>query len=157
MFAHTLLSAVLAATSLIAQEHTVTPTARTSANPLGSEKVMAFLATNNRDQAKHFYADTLGLRLVADDRFAIVFDAHGTMLRVQVVKDVSVAPYTALGWQVADIVATAKKLQSAGVSMMRVTGLPQDELGIWQADAHTRVGWFKDPDGHTLSITQFGD
>ena len=79
------------------------------------------------------------------------------MLRVQMVKDVTVAPYTALGWQVADIVATAKKLQSAGISMMRVPVLPQDELGIWRPDPTARVAWFKDPDGHTLSITQFGD
>jgi len=132
-------------------------TPKPSTNPLGSEKVMAFIATTDRERAKHFYAETLGLRLVADDPYALVFDANGTMLRVQMLKDVTVAPYTALGWQVADIVATAKKLQSAGISMMRVPGLPQDELGIWRPDATARVAWFKDPDGRILSITQFGD
>jgi catechol 2,3-dioxygenase-like lactoylglutathione lyase family enzyme len=142
--------------SLFGQERAMTPTRQHSETPLGSEKVMAFIATNNRDRAKHFYAETLGLRLVADDPYALVFDANGIMLRVQVVRDVSVAPYTTLGWQVADIAATAKKLQAAGISMLHVEGIKQDDLGIWQADSTSRVAWFKDPDGHTLSITQFG-
>jgi catechol 2,3-dioxygenase-like lactoylglutathione lyase family enzyme len=155
-----LFSAVLSAAMMFAQqqssqEHPMTP--KPSATALGSEKVMAFVASTDRVRAQHFYGDTLGLRLLASDQFALVFDANGIMLRVQIVKDVSVAPYTILGWQVSDIAATAKKLQSAGVAMMRVNGLPQDDLGIWQADAKTKVAWFKDPDGHTLSITQFSD
>ncbi len=143
MVATILLSAVLSAAPILAA--------------LGAEKVMAFVASTDRARAQRFYGDTLGLRLLASDQYALVFDANGTILRVQIVKDVSVAPYTILGWQVSDIVSTAKKLQNAGVEMLRVNGLPQDELGIWQADAKTKVAWFKDPDGHTLSITQFSD
>jgi catechol 2,3-dioxygenase-like lactoylglutathione lyase family enzyme len=130
-------------------------TATKSESPLGSEKVMAFISTKDPAKAKAFYAGTLGLTLIGDEPFALVFDLNGVMLRVQKVREVTVAPYTALGWQVRDIVATAKKLTAAGVSMMRVNGLPQDDLGIWQADAKTRVAWFKDPEGHTLSLTQF--
>jgi hypothetical protein len=38
---------------------------------------------------------------------------------------------------------------------LRLEGLPQDGRGIWGADARTRVWWCKDPDGNTLSLTQF--
>jgi predicted enzyme related to lactoylglutathione lyase len=33
--------------------------------------------------------------------------------------------------------------------------LPQDELGIWTTPDGTKVAWFKDPDGNTLSLTEF--
>jgi hypothetical protein len=77
------------------------------------------------------------------------------MLRVQLVKNVSVAPYTALGWQVADIAAMAVALEKAGVRCERYPGIEQDEHGIWRAPGGAKVAWFRDPEGHVLSITQF--
>ena len=77
------------------------------------------------------------------------------MLRVSIVQDVAAAKYTVLGWQVPDIVATAKDLHKAAVKLERFEGFHQDELGIWTAPGGARVAWFKDPDGNLLSITQF--
>ena len=34
--------------------------------------VVAFLATRNPERSKAFYGETLGLRLVTDDQFALV-------------------------------------------------------------------------------------
>jgi catechol 2,3-dioxygenase-like lactoylglutathione lyase family enzyme len=122
---------------------------------LGSSKIMAFVATRDPERAKTFYRDALGLHLVQEELpFALVFDAHGTMLRVTIVPEHHVAPYTVLGWEVADIVATAKKLVEAGVKLARYPGMPQDELGIWTAPGGARVAWFQDPDGNVLSVTQ---
>ena len=116
---------------------------------------MAFAATANPAKAKAFYAGTLGLRLVADDGFALVFDVHGTMLRVTTVQKVAVAPYTVLGWQVDDIAAAAAELKAAGVEFQRYPGMQQDALGIWDAPGGAaRVAWFQDPDGNILSISQ---
>lgn len=116
---------------------------------------MAFVATREPVRAKAFYRDTLGLHLVSEDQFALVFDAAGTMLRVTTVPEVAAAKYTVLGWEVPDIVRTAKNLQKARVSLERYAGMQQDELGIWKSPSGARVAWFKDPDGNTLSITQF--
>ena len=44
-------------------------------------------------------------KLVSDEPYALVFDANGTMLRVQKVKEVNDAKYTTLGWNVSDIEA----------------------------------------------------
>ena len=120
-------------------------------------KVMSFVATADPARARAFYEGTLGLPLVADESFALVFDANGTMLRVQKVQQVTPAPYTALGWEVPDIHATIRELIKKHVAFERISipGFSQDELGVWTADDGTKVAWFKDPDGNTLSLTQF--
>ena len=115
---------------------------------------MAFVATAKPAKARSFFRDTLGLRLVSEDQFALVFDAHGTMLRVTIVKEVRAAEYTVLGWQVPDTVAAATRLQEAGVGLQRYPGMGQDEQGIWTSPSGARIAWFKDPDGNTLSVTQ---
>lgn len=122
---------------------------------LASEKLMAFLAVRDLGRARDFYRDTLGLRLVSEDEFALVFDAGGTMLRVARVGEPASAQYTVLGWQVNDIIETAKSLVKAKVAFARYPGIEQDALGIWKSPSGARVAWFKDPDGNTLSITEF--
>ena len=117
--------------------------------------VIAFVATKEPDRAKTFYRDILGLRLVTDSPFALVFDACGTMLRVSKVEKLTPAPYTVLGWKVADVHATAKSLMSEGITFERYNGMQQDEFGIWTTPDGSQVAWFKDPDGNTLSLTQF--
>ena len=122
---------------------------------LGSEKLVAFVATRDPGRAKEFYRDTLGLHLVSEDQFALVFDVGGTMLRITRVPELVTAPYTVLGWRVPDIVSTAKRLQQANLALERYAGMQQDELGIWNSPSGARVAWFKDPDGNTLSLTQY--
>lgn len=122
---------------------------------LGSQDLVAFVATRDPSRAKKFYRDTIGLPLVSEDEFALVFDTAGTMLRVTRVPEVAAAKYTVLGWRVRDIVQTAKDLQNVHVTLERYPGMQQDELGIWNSPSGARVAWFKDLDGNTLSITQF--
>lgn len=121
---------------------------------LSSAKLVAFVATTNAARAKAFYEEALGLRLVSEDRFAVVFDANGTTLRVTPVQQLTSAKHTVLGWEVEDIAAAVKQLSDAGVKTERY-GLPdQDEQGIWTAPGGTRVAWFQDPDGNILSVSQ---
>ena len=124
---------------------------------LREQSIIAFVATLDPTRAKKFYNDTLGLSLVSEEiPFALVFDAHGTMLRVTIVKELRTAAYTILGWQVPNITVAAKGLQKAGVQFERYQGMEQDELGIWTSPGGSRVAWFKDPDGNTLSISEHG-
>ena len=123
--------------------------------PLRTQPIIAFVSTADPKRAKKFYRDMLGLRLVLEEiPFALVFDAHGTMLRVSIVPKLTPAGYTVLGWKVPGITAAAKALTKAGVKFERYPGMQQDELGIWEAPGGARVAWFKDPDGNTLSISQ---
>jgi catechol 2,3-dioxygenase-like lactoylglutathione lyase family enzyme len=122
---------------------------------LECQELVAFVGTRDPVRAKHFYRDTLGLHLISEDEFALVFDASGTMLRVTRVQELAAAKYTVLGWRVHDIVSTVRQLQKMHVTLERYPGMQQDELGIWNSPSGAKVAWFKDPDGNTLSITQF--
>lgn len=122
---------------------------------LSEATIVAFTATTQPDRAREFFERTLGLRLVKEDDFAIVFDANGIMLRVQKVPEHTAPNYTVLGWDVADIRAEIQELTARGVRFERYGWFEQDELGIWTAPSGARIAWFKDPDGNTLSLTQF--
>lgn len=122
---------------------------------LNKYDVIAFVGTKQPEQAKAFYTDVLGLRLTEDSPFALVFDANGTMLRVFKVRELTPLPFTVLGWNVPDIRMVMKGLTSKGISFERYQGMPQDELGVWTTPDGHQVAWFKDPDGNTLSLTQF--
>lgn len=121
---------------------------------LSSEKLVAFVSTTNADHARAFYRDKLGLRLVSEDGFALVFDSNGATLRVALAKEVKAAPYTVLGWDVKDLRATVLELKKAGVTCEIFGFFKQDDLGIWTAPNGDQVAWFKDPDGNVLGIAQ---
>jgi catechol 2,3-dioxygenase-like lactoylglutathione lyase family enzyme len=123
--------------------------------PLRNASLIAFVSTADPSRALAFYRDTLDLPLIADEPFALVFDAAGTMLRVTKVQQVTPAPYTVLGWQVDDIAAAVRELTACGVTFQRYEGMSQDRSGIWTSPSGAKIAWFKDPDGNVLSLTQF--
>jgi catechol 2,3-dioxygenase-like lactoylglutathione lyase family enzyme len=121
---------------------------------LNDARPVCFIATSDAGRARAFYEGQLGLVLIEDNGYSLLFDANGTPLRVQRVEAVAPHPYTALGWDVADVAASVRSLVAAGVTMARFPGLPQDADGLWTTPDGTRVAWFHDPDGNTLSISQ---
>jgi catechol 2,3-dioxygenase-like lactoylglutathione lyase family enzyme len=121
---------------------------------LKGSRLVGFVATADAARARAFYRDTLGLEQVEDNGYSLVFNAGDTRLRVQRVETVAPHVYTALGWEVDDIVATVRGLAARGVAFLRVTGLPQDDDGIWHIPDGSMVAWFHDPDGNTLSLGQ---
>jgi hypothetical protein len=87
--------------------------------------------------------------------FACVFDSGGTMLRVTAVPAVAQPGYTVLGWRVTGITAVVRELVAKGVVFSRFDAMDQDGDGIWTTPGGDRVAWFGDPDGNTLSLTEF--
>ncbi len=112
-----------------------------------------FLATANAERSRAFYEQTLGLSFVADEPYALVFRVGASTLRIQKVEQVYHPPYTALGWAVSDMRQTVHDLHAAGVAFEFYDGLSQDADGIWQAPDGASVAWFRDPDGHVLSVS----
>ena len=121
---------------------------------LRQAKVVCFSATAIPSRARAFYGETLGLQLVEDTPFALVFDANGTTLRVQKVDAVATAGYTVLGWEVDDIRSVVRALLARGLQCRRYEGMQQDADGIWASPSGALVAWFGDPDGNTLSLTE---
>ena len=122
---------------------------------LKKSDLIGFVATSNAMKARQFYEETLGLTFVSDDQFALVFEANGTMLRIQKVDRVNPNGYTVLGWKVGDIKQEVEALSNRGVQFERYEGMNQDKNGIWTAPSKAKIAWFKDPDGNTLSLTEF--
>jgi catechol 2,3-dioxygenase-like lactoylglutathione lyase family enzyme len=123
---------------------------------LAENSPVAFIPTTKPEAARAFYEKTLGLRFESADEFAIVFrvGAANIMLRVTIVPELTPLPFTIFGWQVDDIVARVTDLAAKGVEFTRYGFLEQDERAIWSAPGGTKVAWFRDPDGNTLSLSQ---
>jgi len=121
---------------------------------LEQQKVMAFVATRDGKRARKFYEETLGLRVISDDDYALALDAQGTQVRIQKVASFAPHPFTVLGWEVSSIDQTVDALRLRGVSFEVFSGMHQDARGVWQAPSGARVAWCKDPDGNTLSLSE---
>lgn len=121
---------------------------------LANADSVSFVATLDADVSRNFYENSLGLKLIDDEYFALVFDLNGHVLRIAKVDELSPAMHTVLGWQVDNIRNTVVTLGARGVIFEVYEGMGQDELGIWMSPSGAKVVWFKDPDGNILSLTQ---
>ncbi|MGZ8567584.1 MAG: VOC family protein [Actinomycetota bacterium] len=123
--------------------------------PFHRNPLIVFVPTTDVDRALTFYGSVLDLPLEATSPSVCVFRADDTMLRVTKVDDLSPQPFTVLGWDVADIGITMQELVARGIEFARYDGMDQDDDGVWTAPTGDRIAWFHDPDGNTLSLTQF--
>lgn len=114
-----------------------------------------FIATTRPEEARQFYTEVLDFTCTDDSPFALEFDAAGTMLRVQKVQELQPQPFTAIGWKVDDIAAERDRLAAKGAVFLRFEFMEQDERDIWTTPDGAKVCWFKDPDGNTLSLTEW--
>ncbi len=121
---------------------------------LGLAEITPLLGTNKPDVAKSFYQDTLGLKFVSDDGYALVFEGKNTKVRVSRVPVVSPTQYAVLGFTVDNIEKTIDALSAKGVIFARFGFFVQDERGVWTAPDGTKVAWFHDPDLNMLSVVQ---
>jgi predicted enzyme related to lactoylglutathione lyase len=123
---------------------------------LTNAKLMAFVPTQDPETARAFYERVLGMKFLDQDGFAVTVQASGE-IRVRLVKieNHKAAQFTILGWETANIEQSVSDLESRGVVFLQF-GMPgQDARGIWRSPGGALVAWFQDPDGNTLSLTQF--
>ena len=116
--------------------------------------IKAFVPTTKPSEAKVFYRNILGLKLLSEDDYALEFEANGVLLRVTTVPELKPQAFTILGWNVPDIASMIKSLNEKGIAFKKYDFMEQDSLGIWTAPGGAKVAWFNDPDGNVLSLTQ---
>jgi predicted enzyme related to lactoylglutathione lyase len=121
---------------------------------LSDKKLKAFIPTTNPKLARAFYEGALGLTLLSEDSYALEFDANGTLLRVTIVPELTPQSFTILGWNVSDIHKVIQLLNKKGVEFNKYEFLEQDDAGVWTSPGGSKVAWFMDPDGNTLSLTE---
>lgn len=123
---------------------------------IGDAVIQAILGTARPDAAKAFYTETLGLKLVSEDQFALIF--AGKIGFVRLAKLPAVTPYAQplLGLDIPDMDAAVNALTAKGVTTERYPFLlpPQDARGVWTGPDGTKVCWFRDPDLNLLSLIE---
>lgn len=114
---------------------------------------------NNLAEAKQYYINTLGLKLIDESMGLRLGLPQGAEVFIYEKPDHQPADFTILNFVVSDIDAAITTLQSAGVTFERYDNLPatQDDKGVLRGRAAgygPDIAWFKDPAGNTLSILQ---
>lgn len=120
-----------------------------------AEGLIAFIASQDLEQARAFYSDLLGLRLLSDEVQTLVYQSQGVKIRVTHVENHRPPAHTVLGWQVADLQQAIGDLAQRGVVFEHFPQTKQDPQGAATFADGTQVAWFGDPDGNLLSLTQF--
>ncbi|MGV1009485.1 MAG: VOC family protein [Dermatophilaceae bacterium] len=123
---------------------------------VGRGKQVGFVGVSDLDAAERFYGGVLGLDLIDARPFALVRDTPASHLLITAVDEVHAAPYTVLGWIVADLEGEMDRLAATGVSFTRYDGMVQDDRGIWTAPDGARVAWFHDPRTPDACACPFG-
>jgi catechol 2,3-dioxygenase-like lactoylglutathione lyase family enzyme len=121
---------------------------------LAASKLIGFVPTKDSRRSREFYEEKLGFQFVGDDEFALVMRAGESMIRIAKAGTFTPAPYTVMGWEVADIETVVKWLDGRGVAFEKYPFVQDRELGIWTTPNGDKVAWFKDPDGNVLSLSQ---
>jgi catechol 2,3-dioxygenase-like lactoylglutathione lyase family enzyme len=111
-------------------------------------------AVRDVEEARRFYADTLGLRVDVDQEMGGMLTLHlggGTDVLVYPKADHTPATYTVLNFPVDDVDRVVDELSGRGVRFERYPGFEQDEKGIARGQGPD-IAWFTDPAGNILSV-----
>jgi predicted enzyme related to lactoylglutathione lyase len=114
-------------------------------------KAFSGFAVDDIEEAKRFYAETLGLKVteehglltlhIAGDRPTLIYPRPGH----------EPAAYTILNFPVDDIDAAVDALVERGIEILRYEGMDQDERGVMRGGG-PYIAWFADPAGNILSV-----
>ncbi|WP_327068543.1 VOC family protein [Kitasatospora sp. NBC_01250] len=123
-----------------------------------NSKAFSSFSVNDLDQAKHFYAETLGLNvsdLTMEQQYRLLrlhLPGGGEVL-IYPKEDHAPASFTVLNFPVADVEQAVDELAGRGVRFERYPGLATDEKGIFRGGG-PHIAWFTDPAGNILAVLQ---
>lgn len=126
---------------------------------LSDTKVGATIAVSDLDRARQFYEGKLGLSATSEDPpAAITYGCgDGSELLVYASEYAGTGKATVATWEVSDLEATVDELTAKGVEFESYDEpMKTDEKGIFAAEGMGKIAWFKDPDGNTIAVGQFG-
>lgn len=126
---------------------------------LSESKVTATVAVSDLERAKQFYEGKLGLSASGGDEEAqvVVYDCgQGSELLVYASEHAGKATATVATWEISGLEQLVDELSAKGVEFEQYDEpLKTDEKGILHSEQGD-VAWFKDPDGNTIAIGEFG-
>ncbi len=119
----------------------------------GDTRAFSGFAVDDLDQARGFYAETLGLRTSEQHGLLTLHLAGERDTLVYPKPDHTPASYTILNFEVDDIDSAVDQLASRGVQLERYDDIEQDDRGIVRGGG-PYIAWFRDPAGNILSVLQ---
>lgn len=114
-------------------------------------------STNDIDEAKKFYGETLGIDVALEDMGLRLKVAERTPVFVYQKENHEPATYTILNFPVDDIDKVVDGLIEKGIKFEQYNYYNQDEKGIVRSknpEYGPDIAWFKDPAGNILSVLQ---
>src|SRR6476469_5407097 len=121
---------------------------------LGATMVVATVPVTDLTQAKAFYGDTLGLAMLWENPASVRFRC-GDSSELSIFKRPPITTeHTLAHFEVADIEAEVRDLESKGVAFIDYTEGPLTTTGHIAQLGPARAAWFHDPDGNTLGLRQ---
>jgi predicted enzyme related to lactoylglutathione lyase len=126
---------------------------------LRNSQIFTILPAGNRDRARKFYSEKLGLTPQVQANGDLEYETGGIRFYVTRSAGRSTGEFTQASWVVDDIDATVAELRARGVTFEEYD-LP--EIGMKTVDGITsvpglgRAAYFKDSEGNLLGMIQFG-
>lgn len=123
---------------------------------LKDAKIWPTLPAADMDRAKAFYKDKLGVEPADETPGGAEYHLGGdTGFFLFPSKNAGKCPTTYAGWNVDDIEATVKELQSSGVVFEEYdTPAYKTVNGVASMPDGSKAAWFKDSEGNILGLAQ---
>lgn len=105
-------------------------------------------------QAKEFYGETLGLKVV-ETQEGLELHTDGTTIFLYPKPNHTPASFTVLNFHVNDIEAAVEELKTIGIKLEQydLPDMKTDKDGIFRGPG-PQIAWFKDPSGNILSVLE---
>ncbi len=121
---------------------------------LVSSMIVATVPVTDLDRAKHFYADTLGLKVLWENPASVRLGCGGGTELSIFRRAPSTADHTLAHFEVADIEAVVGELEKREVKFIDYGEGPLQTTGHIAQIGPARGAWLRDPDGNILGLRQ---
>ncbi len=140
--------------SLLAMSQGIATIHMWGAQMLVSSMVVSTIPVTDLDRAKHFYGDTLGLKVLWENPASVRFGrGSGTELSI-FRRAPSTADHTLAHFEVADIETVVGELEKREVKFIDYADGPLQTTGHIAQIGPARGAWLRDPDGNVLGLRQ---
>ena len=123
---------------------------------LAEFNVMTNIAVKDIDESKKFYGETLGLKIVKDDGYGVLYASGSNegQLFVYPAPTAGTSQATIATWEVADVKSITAKLEQVGVKFEKYEFPGVEYDGPVHIMGGMKSAWFKDPSGNILGLSQ---
>jgi catechol 2,3-dioxygenase-like lactoylglutathione lyase family enzyme len=122
---------------------------------LNGKRIHTTLPTIDRERARAFYAEKLGLEPTVDAPGGLLYETPGGTFVLFPTSVPSDGSHTQMGFTVDDIEAEVAELTSRGIEFLSYAMPNFDQETRIASSEDVRAAWFKDSEGNLIGLVQF--